>query len=243
MEQRNRSGPVIQIGYCAYHGAGRLAMPRLLKEAGFTKVNIIKEGGLYDLNGLFPSFCSDPGKEHQPDPGDTRAAKIAVDALKKQYPGAFEQTDIVIGTDPDADRCGVVVKVPAAQRHLGDETVWHRAEDTAVPFGPAFHIIHQQREPLQPQTELRQHRVAMARGGIRQGRCGSHPVATGRAVPHQTNVHLHELSHLQVDLTSISYHKKTRSNLISAAWPRGTHTRGHHAADARHLIWLRASSA
>src|SRR5262245_26544811 len=124
MEERNRTGPAVQISYCAYHGAGRLAMPRLLKEAGFAKVNIIKEGGLYDLDGLFPSFCSDPGKEQQPDPGDTRAAKIAVDAFKKQYPGAFEQTDIVIGTDPDADRCGVVVKVPPAQRHLYGGNDW-----------------------------------------------------------------------------------------------------------------------
>jgi phosphoglucomutase len=118
--ERNRSANSIQIGYCAFHGAGRLAVPRLLKEAGFTKVKLIQEGGLYDLNGLFPSFNSDPGKEQQPDPGDPRAAKIAVDAFKKQYPGEFDRTDVIIGTDPDADRCGVIVKVPPAQRHLYD---------------------------------------------------------------------------------------------------------------------------
>jgi phosphoglucomutase len=120
LEERNRSPKSIQIGYCAFHGAGRLAMPRLFKEGGFAKVKLIEEGGLYDLNGLFPSFCSDPGKEQQPDPGDPRAAKIAVDAFKKQYPGEFEKTDVIIGTDPDADRCGVIVKVPPAQRHLYD---------------------------------------------------------------------------------------------------------------------------
>ncbi len=149
MLERNRLATSIQIGYCAYHGAGRLSMPRLLKEAGFTKVNIIKLGGLYDLNGLFPSFCSDPGKEQQPDPGDIRAATIAVDAYKKQYPGAMDQTDIVIGTDPDADRCGVVVKVPPAQRHLygGNDwmllsaddlwalTVWFRLQSEAQKSG------------------------------------------------------------------------------------------------------------
>src|SRR5262245_34480456 len=118
LQERNKSASAIQIGYCAFHGAGRLAAPRLLKEAGFTNVKIIKEGGLYDLNGLFPSFCNDPGKEQQPDPGDPRAAKIAVDAFEKQYPGEWEKTDVIIGTDPDADRCGVIVKVPPAQRHL-----------------------------------------------------------------------------------------------------------------------------
>lgn len=120
LQERNKSASAIQIGYCAFHGAGRLAAPRLFKEAGFTSVKIIKEGGLYDLNGLFPSFRSDPGKEQQPDPGDPRAAKIAVDAFKKQYPGEWEKTDVIIGTDPDADRCGVIVKVPPPQRQLYD---------------------------------------------------------------------------------------------------------------------------
>ncbi|MCS7046118.1 MAG: hypothetical protein NZO58_07160, partial [Gemmataceae bacterium] len=79
MEQRNRSAQAIQVGYCAFHGAGRLALPRLLRETGLTNIKIIREGGLYELDGLFPSFCSDPGKEQQPDPGDPRAAKIAVE--------------------------------------------------------------------------------------------------------------------------------------------------------------------
>jgi phosphoglucomutase len=120
LQERNQSANSLAIGYCAFHGAGRLAVPRLFKEAGFTKVKLIQEGGLYDLNGLFPSFNSDPGKEQQPDPGDPRAARIAVAAFKKQYPGEFDKTDIIIGTDPDADRCGIIVKVPPAQRHLYD---------------------------------------------------------------------------------------------------------------------------
>ena len=106
------------IAYCAFHGSGRIAVPRLLQEVGFRDVKIITWNGLNELNGLFPSFCSDPGKEQQPDPGDPRAAEVAVDAFKQEFPNEWENIDILIGTDPDADRCGVVVKVPENQRFL-----------------------------------------------------------------------------------------------------------------------------
>jgi len=122
--QRNAAEP-LSIGYCAFHGVGRRAVPRLLKEAGFTDVKTIHHNGLNDLNGLFPSFCNEPGREQQPDPGDTRAARTAVEAFKKEYgSAAFDEIDILIGTDPDADRCGVVAKVPADQRHVYDGCDW-----------------------------------------------------------------------------------------------------------------------
>lgn len=114
----------LKISYCAYHGAGRKLVPRLLKATGFDNFQIIRENGLYDLNGLFPSFCSDPGKEQQPDPGDPRAAKTAVEAYKAEYPGEFDSIDIQLGTDPDADRSGVVVKVPESQRELYGGQDW-----------------------------------------------------------------------------------------------------------------------
>ncbi len=107
------------IGYCAFHGAGRKAVPRLLGQIGLGCRSITVDR-LNELDGLFPSFSSDPGREQQPDPGDPRAAEVAVNAFKKEFPGDFENTDILIGTDPDADRCGVVVKVPEDQRHLYD---------------------------------------------------------------------------------------------------------------------------
>lgn len=108
----------LNIAYCAFHGAGRKAVPRLLKEVGFTSVTKITRNRLDELNGLFPSFSSEPGYEQQPDPGDPRAAKTAVEAFKEEYPGKWDEIDILIGTDPDADRCGVVVKIPEDQRFL-----------------------------------------------------------------------------------------------------------------------------
>ena len=109
----------LEIGYCAFHGAGRKAVPRLLRELGLGAVTPITENHLNDLDGLFPCFRSDPGYEQQPDPGDPRAAAIAMAALEKQVGReAFERIDVVVGTDPDADRCGVVVPVPEPQRGI-----------------------------------------------------------------------------------------------------------------------------
>jgi phosphomannomutase len=125
-QQRQNPQKALRIAYCAFHGAGRRAVPRLLQDVGFPKENIIPitEGGLNDLDGLFPSFCSEPGREQQPDPGDPRAAGAAVKQFKEQLaknpqsPWKYDDMDILIGTDPDADRCGVVVKVPSAQRDV-----------------------------------------------------------------------------------------------------------------------------
>ena len=102
------------VGYSAFNGAGRKAIPRLLNEIGFTNVKRIMK--LDPLDGTFPVFCSDPGKEQQPDPGDWRAADIAVEAFKNEYPADWDKLDLIIGTDPDADRCGTIVPVFEHQR-------------------------------------------------------------------------------------------------------------------------------
>ncbi len=104
----------LSIGFSAFNGSGRKAVPRLLAEVGFNNVRRIMK--LDALDGMFPAFCSDPGKEQQPDPGDWRAADIAVEAFQGEYPGQWDDLDLMVGTDPDADRCGVIVKVPSAQR-------------------------------------------------------------------------------------------------------------------------------
>ena len=125
LAQTQASSPdPLRIGYCAYHGAGRSIVPALLREAGLTHVKSITRNGMNDLDGLFPSFRSEPGKEEQPDPGDPRSAATAVESFREEYPGEFEKTDILIGTDPDADRCGVVVKVPEDQRFLYEGRDW-----------------------------------------------------------------------------------------------------------------------
>jgi phosphomannomutase len=104
----------LRIGYSAFNGSGRNAVPRLLGEVGFRNARRIMK--LDPLDGMFPAFCNEPGKEQQPDPGDWRAADVAVDAFKEEYPDEWNDVDLIIGTDPDADRCGVIIKVPEHQR-------------------------------------------------------------------------------------------------------------------------------
>ena len=112
--------PSIAVGYCAFHGAGRKAVPRLLDDFGFTRVDRVTGHRLNELNGLFPAFQDHP--EQQPDPGDPMAAEIAVNAYREQYGAeALEDLDLMIGTDPDADRAGLVIKVPRERRPFHED--------------------------------------------------------------------------------------------------------------------------
>ncbi len=114
----------LEIGYCAFHGAGNAAVPRLLQETGYKHIWTIAKNGLNECDGLFPQFEYRAGLEQQPDPGDVRAARIAVESFKDDHPNKFDDLDILIGTDPDADRCGVVVRVPEEQRFLYEGREW-----------------------------------------------------------------------------------------------------------------------
>ncbi|MBN1893245.1 hypothetical protein JW906_02075 [bacterium] len=103
--------PQCRIGYSAYHGAGRIAVPALLRSFHFNHVQIIQK--LNELDGLFPCFAL----EQQPDPGDNVAAEVAVQEFKAEYGEEnFGKLDLLIGTDPDADRAGFIVKVPEKQK-------------------------------------------------------------------------------------------------------------------------------
>lgn len=123
-EQQAAASNPLQIGFCAFHGAGAFSVPRLLEEVGFSHIYKITKNDLNEPNGLFPSFCHDAGREQQPDPGDHRSATIAVNAFKEEYPEKFSDIDVLIGTDPDADRCGVIVQVPPDQRFLYGDREW-----------------------------------------------------------------------------------------------------------------------
>lgn len=117
----------VKIAYSAFNGSGRRIVPRLLAELGFERLHRIQS--LDRLDGFFPAFKSDPDEEQQPDPGDTRAAAIALAELAKDQGGkdaagrpamAWSECDLLIGTDPDADRCGVIVKpTPSLAQSFG----------------------------------------------------------------------------------------------------------------------------
>lgn len=103
--------PQTHLGYSAFHGAGRVVVPALLTHFHFVNLKVISK--LNELDGRFPCFAL----EQQPDPGDNIAAEVAVDEFMKEYgEKAFQKLDLLIGTDPDADRAGFVVKVPENQK-------------------------------------------------------------------------------------------------------------------------------
>ena len=88
-EERN-----LNIVYTPLNGAGRRCVTTILKQDGFNNVSIVKEQEM--PNGNFPT-CPYPNPEiHE-------ALKLGIEQLQK------ENADILVATDPDSDRCGVVV--------------------------------------------------------------------------------------------------------------------------------------
>ncbi len=112
----------LSLGFCAYNGAGRDAVPRLIRSVGINKLDPISV--MQPVDGMFPAFDdlkSPKGKKvyQQPDPGDKFAAMKAVTEYIKEFgQEKFAKLDALIGTDPDADRVGVVVPVPKSQRAI-----------------------------------------------------------------------------------------------------------------------------
>lgn len=85
----------LKIVYTPLHGCGVRLVPEILRRAGFTNVIHVPEQDVSD--GDFPTVQS-------PNPEEPAALKLAVEKAEKT--GA----DLVIGTDPDADRLGIAVR-------------------------------------------------------------------------------------------------------------------------------------
>ena len=84
-----------KIVFTPLHGTSYLIGPRVLKEAGYTNLKIVKEQAIPD--GNFPTVKS-------PNPEEKEALEMALNLAK------VNNSDIFIGTDPDADRLGIGVK-------------------------------------------------------------------------------------------------------------------------------------
>lgn len=85
----------ITIVYTPLHGTGNIPARRVMKELGFTHVYVVPEQELPD--GNFPTVS-------YPNPEATEAFELGL-ALAKE-----KDADLVLATDPDADRLGVYVK-------------------------------------------------------------------------------------------------------------------------------------
>lgn len=85
----------IKIVYTPLHGSGAIIVPRCLKEFGFTNISLVEEQCIAD--GNFPTVES-------PNPEESAALEMAINQAVEI--GA----DLVMATDPDADRVGIAVR-------------------------------------------------------------------------------------------------------------------------------------
>lgn len=85
----------LNIVYTPIHGAGRVLIPASLKKWGFENVNCVPEQMVKD--GNFPTVVS-------PNPENAEALTLALNLAKKI------DADIVMASDPDADRVGMACK-------------------------------------------------------------------------------------------------------------------------------------
>lgn len=88
-------GKSLKIVYTPLHGTGNTITERLLTELGFKNIYVVPEQRNPD--GNFPTV-------DYPNPEDKRAFKMALELAKKV------DADVVLATDPDADRLGVFAK-------------------------------------------------------------------------------------------------------------------------------------
>lgn len=95
--------------YTPLHGTGSRPVQTVLKEIGFLHVLVVKEQDTED--GNFPTVQS-------PNPEDKEGFTIAIRMAKEQ------DVDLIIGTDPDCDRVGIVVRDAAGvyQTLTGNQT-------------------------------------------------------------------------------------------------------------------------
>lgn len=95
----NAVGRDLKIVYSPLHGTGNIPARRILKELGFTNVYVVKEQELPD--GDFPTVS-------YPNPEAKEAFELGLKLAKEV------DADLILATDPDADRLGVYVKDTAS---------------------------------------------------------------------------------------------------------------------------------
>ncbi|WP_026513663.1 phospho-sugar mutase [Butyrivibrio sp. LB2008] len=122
------------IVYTPFHGTGNLPVRRVLKELGFKNVYVVPEQEAPD-----PEFTT----LEYPNPEDPKAFKLALELAKEK------DADIVLATDPDADRLGIYAKDLKTGEYvgftgnmsgmlIGEYILRERTNTKTMPANPAF---------------------------------------------------------------------------------------------------------
>jgi phosphoglucomutase len=93
----------LKIVFSPIHGTGITLVPKALELLGFTSVHVVEEQA--EPNGNFPTVIF-------PNPEEKEAMTLALKKAKEL------DADLVIATDPDADRVGAAIKNPAGEWEL-----------------------------------------------------------------------------------------------------------------------------
>lgn len=96
-------GKSLKIVYTPLHGTGNTVTERLLKELGFENVYVVPEQSEPDGNFSTVAY---------PNPEDKKAFALALELAKK------EDADLVLATDPDADRLGIYAKDSTTGKYM-----------------------------------------------------------------------------------------------------------------------------
>jgi len=92
-----------KVVYTPFHGAGYKLVPEVMRRIGVK--NIVPVPQQFEPDGDFPTVKS-------PNPENPEGFYLAIELAKK------ENADIIIGTDPDSDRIGVVAKCNGEYKNL-----------------------------------------------------------------------------------------------------------------------------
>lgn len=95
-ELDRKVGKELQVVYSSLHGTGITLVPKILERWGFSNLTLVREQCI--PNGLFPTVKT-------ANPEERAALKMGIDTLLSC------KADILLATDPDADRVGVAVRV------------------------------------------------------------------------------------------------------------------------------------
>ncbi|MDT2736847.1 phospho-sugar mutase [Enterococcus pseudoavium] len=93
----NEMGKELKLVYTPLHGTGKMLGEKALKQAGFEKFVLVPEQAIAD-----PDFST----VKSPNPEEHSAFEYAIKL------GEQEDADLLIATDPDADRLGAAVRLP-----------------------------------------------------------------------------------------------------------------------------------
>lgn len=99
----NRSGSKLNMVFTPLHGTGKMLGERALSQIGFTNVSLVEEQAIADPN--FTTVTS-------PNPEELSAFEYAIRL------GEELSADLLVATDPDADRLGAAVKLPNGEYHV-----------------------------------------------------------------------------------------------------------------------------